>query len=167
MKTTTFAQFSKQGLTVHSATLPFYEVYLNHIRPSLNKDQLNFQFQLELSRPTIVIQDERLIAVTNNFELFIRLKLASENSLQNQAIFYDKIKSDDYHVKQCFYELIQTISRYYKQLNLSKIFDELSDLLSTEACKDMFNSNQLSKIEFSRLINISERTLHRLISESR
>lgn len=167
MKTTTFAQFSRQGLAVHSATLPFYKVYLDHIRPSLNKDQLNFQFQLELSRPTIVIQEERLIAVTNNFELFIRLKLANENSLQNQTIFYDKINPDDYHVKQCFYELIQTISRNYNCLNLSNIFDELSVLLSTEACKDMFNSNQLSKIEFSRLINISERTLHRLTSKGR
>ncbi|CAM4222102.1 hypothetical protein PSAR109036_14555 [Psychrobacter arenosus] len=167
MKKTTFSQFSKQGLMVYSTTLPFYEVYLTLIRPFLNEDQLNFQFQLELSRPTIVIQEERLLAVTNNFELFIRLKLAKEESLRNQSISYDRINLNQYHLEQCFYELIQTISRYYKQLHLSKILDELSDLLSTEACKDMFNSNQLSKIEFSRLINISERTLHRLISESR
>lgn len=167
MKTITFTQFSNQNLQIYAPVLSFYKIYLTHIRPSLNEDQLSFQLQLELSRPTIVIQEECLLAVTNNFELFIRLKLANEESLRNQAIFYDKINSDDYHVKQCFYELIQTISRYYKQINLRKIFDELSDLLSTEACKDIFNSNQLSKIEFSRLINISERTLHRLISESR
>ena len=120
--------------------------------------QLNF----EISRPTLFVKQDDSLKQLNNFKIFRRLK-SHDNEFLSQEVYYFVITKEEYPINQCLFELFQTVSLNYRELDLEVIYLSLRSILDDDVNPLKIDEKIFSKEMFSQMIGVSAKTLHRRI----
>ena len=163
MKKQTLANLSKKAISIHPISLPIFNIFNSHISPHLSNEDRELQFLFEISRPTLFVKQEHNLQQLNNFEIFRRLK-SYDNELIAQEVYYVLIEKEEYPINQCLFELFQTVSLNYRELDLRVIYQALKSILDDNDNPLKISDKCFSKETFSQMIGISVETLHRRIS---
>lgn len=164
MKSITPEKLKKRDIYIASEVIPLFEIYSKLIYPHLENYHLINERNIALSRPSLFIKDERVLLLVHNFELYNLLKMtATIDKILTHEMLYSEISADFFRFDLAFYELIYSISRYHKLVNLEHVYNELKISLSLEICQELFGKNNFGIATFCSLINLPERTYYNRI----
>lgn len=161
------AKLQKNIVTIHPDIVSLFDIYTNHIRPSMDNHNVEIERNRVFFKPTLFIKKEKIWIMVNNFELYHFLKLFDiDQKLVRKDVSIGSISEEQLVFGIPFYELIDIIARYKKRLDIKLIYTCLNEILTTSINQELFNKNTFPITTFCQLININEQTYHRRPSES-
>lgn len=161
------AKLQKNIVTIHPDIVSLFDIYTNHIRPSMDNHNVEIERNRVFFKPTLFIKKEKIWIMVNNFELYHFLKLFDiDQKLVRKEVIIGSISEEQLLFGISFYELIDVIARYKKRLDIKLIYNCLNEILTISRNQALFNKNAFPIITFCQLINISEQTYHKRPSES-
>ncbi|WP_440453935.1 hypothetical protein [Psychrobacter sp. ASPA161_9] len=164
MKSITPEKLKKKEIYVAPEVIPLFEIHSKLIYPHLEDCHLINERNIALSKPSLFIKDERALILGHNFELYNILKMTdATDEILKHKMLYSEISAEFFRFDLAFYELIYSISRYHKLVNLEHVYNELRISLSLEICQELFGKNNFGIATFCSLINLPERTYYNRI----
>ncbi|MCG3878456.1 hypothetical protein [Psychrobacter sp. Ps6] len=161
------AKLQKNTVTIHPDIISLFDIYVNHIRPSMGSHDIEMEQNRVFFRPTLFIKEKTVWSMVNNFELYYSLKLFSiDQKLVRKDVSIGSISEEQLVSGIPFYELVDIIARYKKLLDIKLIYTCLNEILTISMNQALFNKNTFPITTFCQLININEQTYHKRSSES-
>ncbi|PKG65219.1 hypothetical protein CXF56_09030 [Psychrobacter sp. Choline-02u-13] len=161
------AKLQKNTVTIHPDIISLFDIYVNHIRPSMGSHNIEMEQNRVFFRPTLFIKEKTVWSMVNNFELYYFLKsFKIDQKTARKDASIGSISEDQLVFGIPFYELIDIIGRYKKSLDIKLIYSCLNEILTTSINQNLFSKNTFPITTFCQLININEQTYHRRPSES-
>lgn len=138
MQLTTLAKFQQRTTMLYPEAVPLYEIYNQLIHPSLKPHQIQLEISIALSRPLHCVKVNKALLLVHSFPLLNILKGADTSpELLKRDFFLIEINNDLYRFELAFYELIEMISRYNKQVKLEQIYNSLNEILNPDICQKL------------------------------
>ena len=82
------AKLQKNTVMIHPDIISLFDIYVNHIRPSMNSHNIEMEQNRVFFRPTLFIKEKTVWSMVNNFELYYFLK----SFKIDQTVFFVKIR---------------------------------------------------------------------------
>jgi len=160
------AKLQKNTVMIHPDIISLFDIYVNHIRPSMNSHNIEMEQNRVFFRPTLFIKEKTVWSLVNNFELHFLKPFKIDQKIARKDLSIGSISEDQLVFGIPFYELVDIIARYKKSLDIKLIYSCLNEILTASINQDLFNKNTFPITTFCQLININEQTYHRRPSES-
>lgn len=160
------AKLQKNTVMIHPDIISLFDIYVNHIRPSMNSHNIEMEQNRVFFRPTLFIKEKTVWSLVNNFELHFLKPFKIDQKTARKDLSIGSISEDQLVFGIPFYELVDIIARYKKSLDIKLIYSCLNEILTASINQDLFNKNTFPITTFCQLININEQTYHRRPSES-
>lgn len=163
MDDVSIAKLKKQSIIIFPDISILFDIYNRLIRPQIQaSNELSTHQKMSVAKPTLLIKENKKTLLANNFEIFYILKAVDTSQvLLKHMIPVVQISEDQFRIDTVFYELISTIARYQKILDIAAIYRSLNHFLTPELNQQLFEKNIFSIPTFCHLINIHEQTYHK------
>ncbi|MGP4848288.1 hypothetical protein ACTXGQ_29605, partial [Marinobacter sp. 1Y8] len=63
------AKLQKNTVTIHPDIVSLFDIYVNHIRPSMDSHNIEMEQNRVFFRPTLFVKEKTVWSMVNNFEL--------------------------------------------------------------------------------------------------
>ncbi|MGP4733520.1 MULTISPECIES: hypothetical protein [unclassified Psychrobacter] len=160
------AKLQKNTVTIHPDIVSLFDIYVNHIRPSMDSHNIEMEQNRVFFRPTLFVKEKTVWSMVNNFELHFLKPFEIDQKTARKDVSIGSISEDQLVFGIPFYELVDIIARYKKSLDIKLIYSCLNEILTASINQELFNKNTFPITTFCQLININEQTYHRRPSKS-
>lgn len=162
MDNTSIAQLQKQPVFIFSDITELFEVYSKDIRPRIKETgSLSIHQKASIAKPTLYIKTDKKIQIINNLELFYILKDPNlSRNLLTKPLSTVQINEAQFCIQYVFYELIENIVKYQKNLNIKSIYEQLNKYLNIDMKQKILGENNFHVTTFCKLIHLQEQTYY-------
>lgn len=162
MDNTSVAQLQKQPVLIFSDITELFEIYSKEIRPRIKETgNLSIHQKASIAKPTLYIKTDKKIQIINNLELFYILKDPNlSRNLLKKPLSTVQINEAQFCIQYVFYELIENIVKYQKNLNIKSIYEQLSKYLNIDMKQKVLGENNFHVTTFCKLIHLQEQTYY-------
>ena len=162
MDNTSLTKLKNQYVIVAPDIAHLFEIYSKNIRSQIaTSGNLSIHQKISLAKSTLYIRADKKLQLVNNFELYHLIKHSDiDQQLLSQNLLVGVISKEQFCIKYAFYELIEVIAKYQKQLNIELIYKQLDKCLTLDMKQQIFEKNVFAAATFCKLINVQEQTYY-------
>lgn len=167
MKPLSIAKLQILNVLVYPQVISLFDIYTGHIRPLLDSKAIALEQSNACSKLTCFIKEDEKWFLLNNFELFhIAKSPYIDFDVLRKEVAVKYISKNQFDFDISFYELTKLIAQHNKKIDIKLIYAHLNEVLDREMNEKLFGKNIFTIATFCRLINISEQTYYKRLSES-
>lgn len=166
MKSLSIAKLQTLNVLVYPEIISLFDIYTCHIRPLLNSQAIELEQSNACSKLTCFIKEEEKWFLLNNLELFhIAKSPYIDFDVLKKEVAVKYISKNQFNFDISFYELIDLIAKYNKEIDIKLIYTQLNEILDQEINQKLFGKNIFAITTFCQLIKINEQTYYKRPSE--
>ncbi len=166
MKSLSIAKLQTLNVLVYPEIISLFDIYTCHIRPFLNSQAIELEQSNACPKLTYFIKEEKKWFLLNNLELFhIAKSPYIDFDVLKKEVAVKYISKNQFNFDISFYELIDLIAKYNKEIDIKLIYTQLNEILDQEINQKLFGKNIFAITTFCQLIKINEQTYYKRPSE--
>ena len=159
------AKLQTTPVVIFEGVLELYNLYTCHIRPFIS-EAFKLKHSAAWTKTTLFIKEDERWFLVNNFELFHLIKSPYiDFDVLKKEVAVKYISKNQFNFDISFYELIDLIAKYNKEIDIKLIYTQLNEILDQEINQKLFGKNIFAITTFCQLIKINEQTYYKRPSE--